>query len=267
MFAGSPWSSLRSRSSASRKHGGPAVGTPPLGPPRAGDAPPGGPPRRHHPGGADLGDVLAAAVHLALALLGAERLLGAGRHVVDHRVPDRARVLQHVHVDLAEVGGQYVEVDGPRVVHVERHGGAVVDHQSGVADGAVGGGSQRDDHHPEVALGAGDLVAHRVGGLVEPVEAQIRQGAAQVRHRVVGQQHHRVLVDVRAQRLRVEVVLVQVGDVEVVDVAEGVPVQAAVVGEREPGGEVGGIDPRVAQDAAGACVDPKARMSDAGDLH
>ena len=59
---------------------------------------------RDHPGRADLRDVLAAAVHLALTLLGAERLLGAGRHVVDHRVPDRAGVLQHVHVDLAEVG-------------------------------------------------------------------------------------------------------------------------------------------------------------------
>ncbi len=88
------------------------------------------PGRRHHPRRADLCDVLAAAVHLALTLLGAERLLGPGRHVVDHRIPDCARVLQHVHVDVAEVGVQHVEVDGPRVVHVETNGLAVVDHQS-----------------------------------------------------------------------------------------------------------------------------------------
>ena len=172
--------------------------------------------RRDHPGRADLGDVLPAAVHLALALLGAERLLGAGRHVVDHRVPDRARVLQHVHVDLAEIGVQDVEIDGPGVVHVEADGLAVVDDQAGVADRAVGGRAQRDDHHVEVALGPADAVLDRVGGLEEPVEAQLLQFAAQVGHREVGQQHDGVLVDVLAQVLRVEVVLVQVGDVEVV---------------------------------------------------
>ncbi len=77
--------------------------------------------RRDHPRRADLSDVLAAAVHLALTLLGAERLLRPCRHVVDHRIPDRARVLQHVHVDMVEVGVQHVEVDGARVVHVEAH--------------------------------------------------------------------------------------------------------------------------------------------------
>ncbi len=64
--------------------------------------------RRHHPRRTDLSDVLAAAVHLALTLLGAERLLRPSRHVVDHRVPDRARVLQHVHVDVAEISVQHL---------------------------------------------------------------------------------------------------------------------------------------------------------------
>ena len=139
--------------------------------------------RRHHPRRADLGDVLPAAVHLALTLLDAERLLGARGHVVDHRVPDRARVLQHVHVDVAEVGVQHVEVDGPGVVHVERDGLAVGDHQSGVADRAVGRRAQRDDHHVEIALGPADAVLDRVRGLEEPVEAELLQLAAQIRHR------------------------------------------------------------------------------------
>ncbi len=162
---------------------------------------------------------------------------------------------------------QDVKVDGPGVVHVERDGLSVGDHQPGVADGTVGRGAQRDDHHVEVALGAADAVLHRVGGLEEPVEAQRLQLAAQVRHRVVGQQHHGVLVDVRAQEGRIEVVLVQVADVEVVAVAERVPVQLAVVREREPRREVRRVDPRVAEDAAGRGVDPETGVSDACDLH
>lgn len=77
---------------------------------------------RNHPAGADLGDVLPAPVHLTLTLLDAERLLGPRRHVVDHRVPDRARVLQHVHVDVPELGLEDLKVDRPGVVHVERDG-------------------------------------------------------------------------------------------------------------------------------------------------
>ncbi len=100
----------------------------------------GRPGRRNHPGGADLGDVLPAAVHLTLTLLDAECFLGPGWHVVDHRVPNGTRVLQHVHVHVPEFGFEDVEVDGPGVVHVERDGLAVGDHQSGVADGAVGRG-------------------------------------------------------------------------------------------------------------------------------
>ena len=223
--------------------------------------------RRDHPRGADLGDVLAAAVHLALALLRSERLLGAGWHLVDHRVPDGPGVLQHVHVDLAEVGVQHVEVHRPRVVHVERDRLAVVDDQSRIPDRPVGRGAQRDDHHVQVALGSADPVFDRVGGLEEPGEPESLQFPAQVGHREIGQQHHGVLVDVLAQVLRIEVVLVQVGDVEVVDVAQRRPIQPAVVGEREPRREVGRVDPRVAQDGPGLGVDPESGVSDAGDLH
>ena len=172
-----------------------------------------------------------------------------------------------MHVDVAEVGVQHVEVDRPGVVHVERDRLAVGDHQPGVADRAVGRGAQRDDHHVEVALGPADAMLDRVGGLEEAVEAQLLQFAPQVGHRVVRQQHDRVLVDVLAQVLRVEVVRVQVGDVEVVAVAEGVPVQRAVVREREPRREIRRVHPRVAQDASGLGVDPETCMPDAGDLH
>ncbi len=223
--------------------------------------------RRDHPGRADLRDVLPAAVHPALPLLGPERFLGPGRHVVDHRVPDRPRVLQHVHVDLAEIGVQHVQVDGPGIVHVEGDGLPVVDDQAGIADGPVGGRAQRDDHHVQVALGPAHPVFDRVGGLEEPVEAQLLQLAPQVGHREVRKQHDGVLVDVFGQVLRVEVVLVQVRDVQIVDLAERRPVERAVVGKREPGREVRRVHPGIAQDVSGLGVDAEAGVADARDLH
>jgi hypothetical protein len=110
-------------------------------------------------------------------------------------------------------------------------------------------------------------VFDRVGGFKEPVKAHLLQLTPKVGNRIVGQQHHRVLVHVLAQILRVEVVGVQVRDVEIVAVAERVPVQGAVVGKREPRGEICRVDPGVAQDASGLGVDPETRMSDARDLH
>ncbi len=118
-----------------------------------------------------------------------------------------------------------------------------------------------------VALRAADRVLDGIGGLEKAVEAKLFQLALQIGHRVVGQQHDGVLVDVFAQILRIEVVLVQVRDVEVVAVAEGVPVQPAVVGEREPRSEVGRVHPGVAQNASGRCVDPETGVPDARDLH
>ena len=129
---------------------------------------------------------------------------------------------------------QHVQIHGARVVHVEHRGGAVGDDQPRVADGAVGRRPQRDDHHIQLALGSADAVLDRVGGLEEAVETQLLQFAPQVGYREVRQQHDGVFVDVLGEMLRVEVVLVQMRDVEVVAVAESVPVQLAVVGEREP---------------------------------
>ena len=189
------------------------------------------------------------------------------RHVVDHRVPDRAGVLQHVHVDVTEGVRQHVQIHRSGVVHVESGCRAVGNHQRRVADRAVGRCAQRDDHDVQVALGPADPVLDRVGGLEEAVKAQLLQRISQIGHRIVRQQHHRVLVDVRSQKLGVEVVLVQVRDVQVVAVTQSVPVQRAVVREGKPGGEVGRVDPGVTQDAARLGLDQKAGMTDAGDLH
>ncbi|SKV09193.1 Uncharacterised protein [Mycobacteroides abscessus subsp. abscessus] len=143
--------------------------------------------RRDDPGGADLGDVLTAPVHLALAFLGAKGLLGAGGHVVDHRVPDGSRVLQHVHVDVPELFGQYVQIDRTGIVHVESRRGAVGHHKPGIADGPIGRGPQRDDHDVEVALGATHPMLHRVFGLHEGVKSQSLQLPSQIGHRIVRQ--------------------------------------------------------------------------------
>ena len=99
------------------------------------------------------------------------------------------------------------------------------------------------------------------------MKPQRLQRILQVGHRIVRQQDHGVLVDVLSQQLGVEVVLVQVRDVEVVAVAQAVPVQPAVVREGKPGREVSRVDPGVAQNAAGWSLDPKAGMADACDLH
>src|ERR1700677_1101996 len=90
---------------------------------------------------------------------------------------------------------------------------------------------------------------------------------SQVGHRIVGQYYHRVRVDVCAEVPSVEVVLVQMRDIQVVAVAQSVPVQPAVVREREPGCEVGRIHPWVAQNAASMGLDQKAGVADTRDLH
>ena len=142
------------------------------------------------------------------------------------------------------------KIGGSGVVHVERHRFAVRHHQPGVPDRAVGGRAQGDDHQVEVTLGAADAVLHRIGRLEEAVKPQGLQRAPQVGHREVGQQDDGVLVDVGGEVGRVEVIGVEVADVEVVAVAERVPVQGAVVGKRKPGCEIGGIHPRIAENAA-----------------
>ena len=75
------------------------------------------------------------------------------------------------------------------------------------------------------------------------------------------------LAHVLAQPLGVEVVVVEVRDVEVVGAADGPRVEPVVAREREPRPEVGGVEPRIAQDAPGPGLDVQAGVAEEGDSH
>ena len=171
-----------------------------------------------------------------------------------------------MHIDAAELS-EHVEAQWPGIVHVENGGDAVGDDDAGVADRPIGRGAQRDDHDVEIALRTAEVVLDGVLGLEELVKAQCLQLALQIGHREVGQQHYGVFVDVFGQECGVEVIFMQVRDIEVIAVAKGGPVKVAVIGEDKPRSEIGRVKPRIAQNAPRLCVDSKAGVADAGDLH
>ena len=182
---------------------------------------------------AHLLDVPQRPLHPVRPLLSCDLGLRRLREVVDHRVPNGPRILQEVAVVTPALGeGQQCgEVEGPGVVLVQDGGGAVVDGQGRVPERTVGGGDQRGDHDPQTVQLDGRLVGHRH----EPPETERPQRRLQIVHRELRQEHGGPLVHVPAQVLGVEVVVVEVGDVQVVAPAQAVPVEARVVGEREPG--------------------------------
>ena len=188
-------------------------------------------------------------------LLVGEGDLRLRRELVDHRVPDRARELEEQQVERPE-GQELVRVGRARVVHVQDAGLAVVDEQRRVAERAVGRGVERHDQDPQTAA---ELERLAVGGLDEPPEAEVVELVAEVVDRVVGQDDGRVLRAVLAQPVRVEVIVVEVADVEVVGAADRPRVDPVVGREREPRPEVGGVEPRVAQDAAGPGLEVQRR--------
>ena len=162
--------------------------------------------------------------------------------------------------ELGEAG----QVGGASVVLVQQAYPVVLHPQRRVADRAVGRRGQRLDHDLQAAV----EFVHLVGdGLEERGEPALAQLVLQLARRVLGEQDGGPLVDEALEMGRVEVVPVQVGDVEVVGVAQALPVEQRVVGEREPGREVGRVHPRVTQDAAGRCVDTQAGMAGTGDPH
>ena len=220
------------------------------------------PRHREHVRGIDLLDVEHRPLVLRLALEVGEVLLRLVRQVVDHRPPDRTGELREVRLGLAE-RQQLLEVERVRVVLVQDAGGAVVDRQAGVADRAVGGCAQRRHHEPQRPA-LDDLAGLRVGDVRE---AELAQIGLEVVGRVVGKEDLDVLRHVPLEEPRVEVVAVPVRHVEEVGFAVLLPVQRAVVGEREPGAEEGGLDPRVAQDAAAEGLDEHARVAETGDPH
>ncbi len=218
---------------------------------------------REHPRRLEVVDVAERPVELPIPLLLAERGLGGLRQLVDHRVPDRTGELQQVRVNVAELG-EPGQVGRARVVLVEQPDAVVLDPQRRVADRPVGRGGERLDHHLEPAVELDHVVGR---GLQEVPEAELLELVAQLRGRELGQQHGRLLRHEPLQLGRVEVVAVQMGHVQVVAVTEALPVQLGVVREREPGGEIGRVDPRITQDAAGRGVDPQARVPGTGDAH
>ena len=157
-----------------------------------------------------------------------------------------------------------VEVDRPRVVLVEDPHLAVVDASAESPSGPSVGDDRADGHHAQAVDGRAArsfFVSHEFG------EPEPRQLAFDEVERVVGQDDGRVLGDVVAQEVAVEVVVVQVRDVEVVGAAERRPVEPWLRRERHPGGEVGGIEPRVAEDRAVACLDEESSVTEECDPH
>jgi hypothetical protein len=71
-------------------------------------------------------------------------------------------------------------------------------------------------------------------GLQEAREAQVAQLVLELAGRVLRQQDGRLLADEVLEVGRVEVVPVQVGDVQVVAVAEGFPVEERIIRKGKP---------------------------------
>ena len=200
--------------------------------------------------------------HLRLALLAAERALHLRREAVDHRVPDRPGELDEVRVEATE-RVRPVEVDRPRVVLVEDPRLAVVDRERRVAERAVGREDRADGHHAQAV----ELERHVRLRLHEASEAERLELPVHEVERMVRKDHRRVLGHVVAQEVAVEVVPVDVRDVEVVRVPERRRVELLVGRERHPRGEVGGVEPRVAENRAVARLDVEAGVTEERDLH
>ncbi len=202
---------------------------------------------------------------MSLALELAEGRLGVGRQVVDHRVPDRSRELQQVRVHVTQLRerGQF---RGARVVLVQESNPVDVLHPDrGVPQRAVRGCRHRLDHDLQATIEFDDLL---VGQSPQVRESEVTQFRLHVTGRKVRIQHDGVLADMVSEVLGVEMVPVQVRHVQVVAVPQPVPIQAGVVGEGEPRGEVRGVHPGVTQDGPGGlCLDEDARVTGAGDPH
>ncbi len=83
----------------------------------------------------------------------------------------------------------------------------------------------------------GQLHGPGVPGVDEVLEAEVPQHTLQLVSRVPGEEHGRLPVDVVGEEGEVEVVAVEVGDVEVVRVLDGLPHtirELVVAGEHEP---------------------------------
>src|SRR6266511_4125380 len=120
-------------------------------------------------------------------------------------------------------------------------------------------GRHQGHHHDPQAVQLDRLGAAR---LHEAVEADLAKLLFEMVDRVFRQQHDRVLVDVVAQELGVEMVVVQVRHIEVVGAGDRFDVHVLVAGKGEPGGEEGRVEPRVTEDRPVVGLDVQAGLSE-----
>jgi len=187
------------------------------------------------------------------------------RALGEHKYGDIAQALRITRDEVEQAGDYIKESLNPFPAHgfAAGHGGASV-------------GGREVGLRPDVIILKDEDAQFRVEVIesrrfslrVNPV---YRQLVAQVRHREVRQQHRGVLRHVLAQPARVEVVVVQVRDIEVLGAPELRRIrrraERGVVGEREPRGEVGRGEPRVAEDPAGGRLHQHPGVTDRRDAH
>ena len=216
--------------------------------------------------GVDRLDVSHRPRELALDLGRAQRPLAVVGHVVDHRVPDRTRVLQPMQVDRA-VGAQCRQVGRAAVVLVHQPRDAVGHDHRRVAAGAVGDRDLGVDRDRQPGR---DLELLAVDGADELGEPERGERALLLAGRVAGQQDRDVAPQVRAQPGLVVVVGVEVRDVEEVsrlDPRQQVVAELVVAREDEPRTEERRDEPRIAQDRPGRRLDQHPGVADRRRAH
>jgi hypothetical protein len=188
------------------------------------------------------------------------------RHLVDHRVPDRAGELQPVEVD-GPVCVELAEIGRSAVVLVDEHRLAVDDDERGVAAGPVGDRRLDMDRHAQPRR---DLDLLGVDGADEVGEPEFLEGPLLLEGRIAGEQDRDVAAQVIAQPRLVVVVAVQVRDVQEVGVLDAlleIVGQSVVAREREPRTEERGHEPRIAEDRPGVGLDQDSRVADRRRAH
>ena len=219
-----------------------------------------------HVAGIDVLDVAHRSSELSVDLGLAQAALVVVGHLVDHRVPDRARELQPVQVDGA-VSTQLCEVVRPAVVLVDEDRGPVGHHQCRIAARPVGDRCLDVDGHGQAW---GNLEFLGVDRADELGETECLESALLFAGGEAGQQDRDVAAKVLTQPRLVVMVAVEVRDVEEVgplDALAEVIAQLVVAGKHEPRAEERRNEPGVADDRSSVGLDEHAGMADGRRAH
>ena len=125
---------------------------------------------------------------------------------------------------------QVIEVKGPRIVLIEDARFPIIQRQPRVADRPVGGSDERHDHEAEAV----SLIRLVGPGPDERMESELLQFLLEMVQRVFGEEDRGVLRDVLGEELRIEMVVVKVGDIEIVGTANEVEIKVLVARKWEP---------------------------------